>query len=106
MIGLDKAAVSRSVREMKKGGIVDMHWVEDKYRQLIALTHKGLILHDRIVKLSLEREQQLLKSFSAAERKMLINFLSRMHEHVVDTNATGTRRNRKRKPRHPTSFAK
>ncbi len=106
VIGLDKAAVSRSVREMKKGGIVDMHWVDDdQYRQLIALTHKGLILHDRIVKLSLEREQQLLKSFSAAERKMLINFLSRMHEHVVDANATGTRRNRKRKPRHPASFA-
>jgi DNA-binding MarR family transcriptional regulator len=82
VIGLDKAAVSRSVREMKKIGIVEAD--EDQYRQLIALTRKGLALHDRIVKLSLAREQQLLKSFSAAERKLLINFLSRMHAQVVD----------------------
>jgi DNA-binding MarR family transcriptional regulator len=93
VIGLDKAAVSRSVREMKKIGIVDVRWADDdQYRQLIALTRKGLILHDRIVKLSLQREQQLLKNFSAAEQKMLINFLSRMHAQVVDTNVTGKRR--------------
>ena len=82
VIGLDKAAVSRSVREMKKLGIVEAD--EDQYRQLIALTRKGLSLHDRIVTLSLERERHLLKGFSAAERKLLINFLSRMHAQVVD----------------------
>ena len=93
VIGLDKAAVSRSVRGMKILGIVDVRWAgDDKHRQVIALTRKGLILHDRIVKLSLEREQQLLKIFSAAERKMLINFLSRMHARVVDVNASGKRR--------------
>jgi DNA-binding MarR family transcriptional regulator len=92
VIGLDKAAVSRSVREMKKAGIVDVHWADDdQYRQLIALTRKGLILHDRIVKLSLEREQQLLRSFSAAERKMLIIFLSRMHAQIVDAKLPGKR---------------
>ena len=48
------------------------------------MTRKGLSLHDRIVKVSLEREQQLLKNFSTAERKLLINFLSRMHAQVVD----------------------
>lgn len=82
VIGLDKAAVSRSVREMKKSGIVEAD--EDQYRQAIALTRKGLALHDRIVKLSLERERRLLSSFSTAERKLLINFLSRMHAQVVD----------------------
>jgi hypothetical protein len=41
-----------------------------------------------MVKLSLKREQQLLKSFSVAERKMLINFLSRMHAQVLDSNGT------------------
>ena len=92
VIGLDKAAVSRCVRGMKLNGIVDVHWADDdQYRQLIALTRKGLILHDRIVKFSLQREQQLLKSFSAAERKMLINFLSRMHAQVVDANVTAKR---------------
>ena len=89
VIGLDKAAVSRSVRGMKSSGIVDVRWAgDDKHRQVIALTRKGLILHDRMVKLSLKREQQLLKSFSVAERKMLINFLSRMHAQVLDSNGT------------------
>ena len=32
------------------------------------------------------------KSFSAAERKLLINFLSRMHAQVVDTGVSGKRR--------------
>jgi DNA-binding MarR family transcriptional regulator len=93
VIGLDKAAVSRSVRGMKLNGIVDVQWADDdQYRQLIALTRKGLILHDRIVKSSLERERQLLKDFSAAERKLLVNFLSRMHAQVVDSNVTSKRR--------------
>ena len=86
VIGLDKAAVSRSVRGMQAAGIVDLQRGGDP-RQSIALTRKGLALHDRIVKISLARERQLLKGFSAAERKLLINFLSRMHAQVVDTNA-------------------
>jgi DNA-binding MarR family transcriptional regulator len=70
-----------------------VQWADDdQYRQLIALTRKGLILHDRIVKSSLERERQLLKDFSAAERKLLVNFLSRMHAQVVDSNVTSKRR--------------
>jgi DNA-binding MarR family transcriptional regulator len=92
VIGLDKAAVSRSVHGMKSDGIVVVQRIEDdQSRQLIALTRKGLNLHDRIVKLSLARERHLLKNFSAAERKMLINFLSRMHAQVVDTDASGKR---------------
>ncbi len=89
VIGLDKAAVSRSVREMKKVGIVDVRsGDDDHHRQIIALSRKGLTLHDRLVMISRAREQELLKTFSAAERKMLINFLSRMHAQVVDANVT------------------
>jgi DNA-binding MarR family transcriptional regulator len=88
VIGLDKAAVSRAVRGLKSTGIVEIrHPDDDHSRQLVALTRKGLSLHDRIVKLSSQREQQLLSSFSAAERKMLVNFLSRMHAHVIDLEA-------------------
>ena len=83
VIGLDKAAVSRSVRGMKAAGLVDLRRGDDP-RQSIALTRKGLALHDRIVKVSLARERQLLKGFTAAERKQLIAFLSRMHAQVVD----------------------
>ena len=74
---------------MKKAGIVDLQRARRSPRQSIALTRKGLALHDRIVKLSLARERQLLKVFSAAERKQLINFLSRMHAQVVDASTKG-----------------
>ncbi len=88
VIGLDKAAVSRSVRGMKAAGIVDLQRRgDDQVRQAIALTRNGLALHDRVVKISLARERQLLKDFSAAERKQLINFLSRMHAQIVDATA-------------------
>jgi len=83
VIGLDKAAVSRSVSGMKANGLVEIRR-DEQSRQLIALTRKGLNLHDRIVTLSLQREQRLLDTFSAFERKMLIRFLSRMHAQVLD----------------------
>ena len=92
VIGLDKAAVSRSVHGMKASGIVDIQRTgDDQSRQLIALTRKGLNLHDRMVILSLAREQELLKTFSPAERKMLVNFLSRMHAQVVEASVNGKR---------------
>ena len=86
VIGLNKAAVSRSVASMKSSGIVEVIR-EDQSRQLIALTCKGLNLHNRIVKVSLERERNLLKNFSVFERKMLISFLWRMHAQVIDSEA-------------------
>jgi DNA-binding MarR family transcriptional regulator len=89
VIGLDKAAVSRSVRAMRKAGIVETG--DDQYRQSIALTHKGLNLHDKIVILSMARERQLLQSFSTAERKMLVDFLSRMHAQVIDAELNSKR---------------
>jgi DNA-binding MarR family transcriptional regulator len=93
VIGLDKAAVSRSVREMVSNGTVEIKRADDdQLRQLIALTRKGLNLHDRIVKLSLARERQLLKDFSASERKTLVDFLSRMHAQVVDADLASKRR--------------
>jgi DNA-binding MarR family transcriptional regulator len=93
VIGLDKAAVSRSVREMELNGTVEIKRADDdQLRQLIALTHRGLNLHDRIVKLSLARERQLLKNFSTSERKTLVDFLSRMHAQVVDADLASRRR--------------
>jgi len=93
VIGLDKGAVSRSVRGMKAASIVDLQrGGDEQVRQAIALTRKGLAMHNRIVKLSLARERQLLKGFSAAERKLLINFLSRMHTQVVDSSVAEMQR--------------
>jgi len=88
--GLDKAAVSRSARELEGMGIVDVRPDKsDQRRQIIALTSKGIVLHDRIVKLAIAREQRLLEGFSASERKTLLDFLMRLQKQVQSANSIG-----------------
>jgi DNA-binding MarR family transcriptional regulator len=84
---LDKAAVSRSVRELQSAGIIEMRPDKsDQRRQFIALTQKGLSLHDRIVDLAIARERKLLEGFSASERKTLLDFLIRLQTQVQAAN--------------------
>jgi DNA-binding MarR family transcriptional regulator len=86
--GLDKAAVSRSLRDLLKAGLVEVRGAEPNRRRLpFALTAKGLAAHDRIVVVALERQEQLLSGFSPKERALLQNFIARMRR-VVETIKT------------------
>lgn len=88
--GLDKAAVSRSVRMLRKTGLIDVRADEtDQRRQAIALTRKGVALHDKIVQLAIERERKLTEGFTAAERRTLLDFLLRLQAQVRAANAVG-----------------
>jgi DNA-binding MarR family transcriptional regulator len=91
VIGLDKAAVSRSVRDMAALGLVETQVQEcDQRRQFIALTRKGIAMHDAIVDIALERERLLVGEFSDDERRLLVSFLSRMHARLPIVNAGGS----------------
>jgi DNA-binding MarR family transcriptional regulator len=80
VIGLDRAAVSRSVRFMIKQRVVESRFRNgNERRQFLALTRKGLDLHDRIVEVARVREQQLLAGFSDEERATAVRLLARMH---------------------------
>ncbi len=82
--GLDKAAVSRSLRELARAGLVEMRSDEPNRRRVpFALTAKGLAVHDRIVRVALARQERLLKGFSPEERAQLKDFIARMRR-VVD----------------------
>jgi DNA-binding MarR family transcriptional regulator len=88
--GLDKAAASRSVRSLQDLGLIDIapdH--QDQRKQLIALTSKGVALHDRIVQLAVAREQALLEGLSEAERKTLLRLLIHLQKRLRATNAVG-----------------
>jgi DNA-binding MarR family transcriptional regulator len=86
--GLDKAAVSRSVHDLAKAGLVDvLPDGDDQRRQTIALTRRGLAMHDEIVKLAIAREEKLLEGFSRGERQTLLAFLMRLQAQVRATNA-------------------
>ena len=77
--GLDKAAVSRSVRNLVGAGLVELRGGETNRRRLpLALTVKGLALHDEIVEVAQRREALLLEGFSPGERAQLLDFLARM----------------------------
>jgi DNA-binding MarR family transcriptional regulator len=90
--GLDKAAVSRSVRTLQQMGAIDVRQdASDQRRQTIALTRKGVALHDRIVQLAITREQKLMAGFSAAERRTLTEFLLRLQAQVRAANSVGRR---------------
>lgn len=87
--GLDKAAVSRSLRDLVNAGLIEVQKSPPNRRRLpVALTAKGLAVHDRIVSVALLRQEQLLRSFSPEEREQLRDFIRRMR---VEADAARSR---------------
>jgi DNA-binding MarR family transcriptional regulator len=81
--GLDKAAVSRSLRDLGRAGLVECRPGEPNQRRLpFALTAEGLRVHDELATLARAREDKLLKGFSAEERALLGEFIARMRREV------------------------
>jgi len=86
LIGLDKAAVSRSVAILEKGGLVRSRPVAGRTVEL-SITAKGRRLYDRVLRLALAREEAMLTGFDVAERELLIQFLHRLLVNVTAMNA-------------------
>jgi DNA-binding MarR family transcriptional regulator len=77
--GLDKAAVSRSLRDLRDAGLIEFSGEpSQRRRRPIALTPKGLGVHDQIVEVALARQTRLLADFAPAERAALTDYLGRM----------------------------
>jgi len=88
VVGLDKAAVSRSLKQLEDAGYVAFSKDEsDGRRTLVALTPSGKSLHDRIIKVALKREQLLLGDITDEELNLLVNLLLKMNERVRLVNA-------------------
>lgn len=81
--GLDKAAVSRSLKLLEDAGMVetDKEGGDTRGRNL-RLTEKGDELHDRLIVVALQREARLLTGFTEFERSMLLSFITRLHANV------------------------
>lgn len=88
VIGLDKAAVSRSVRALENNDLVAVRANSQRSRfHEIALTEKGRALHDRIIRLALERERRLLADLEPDECETLIRALNKLHRRIPFVNA-------------------
>jgi len=77
-IGIDKAAVSRSLRRLEERGMVEARQIgDDERRKEWYLTAEGAALHDHILPLALSRQKKLLDGFSEQEVRAFTGFLSR-----------------------------
>lgn len=85
--GLDKAAVSRSLRLLEDGGMIETCGEAGDVRgRALRLTAKGDVLHDRLIGLALKRESLLLDGFDESERRLLLSFIVRLHANVALVN--------------------
>lgn len=84
VIGLDKALVSRTVKNLKNQGLISLQKSSlDSRNQLIALTTGGYALHDKMIKVALERENKLLSVLTAEEKDTLIDLLLKLNKQVA-----------------------
>ena len=97
-IGFDKAAVSRSVGWLQKGG-----WLKSRPCGLrkveYSTTPSGKTLYKKVAEVALAREEALLTGLSAAERESLIDLLHRLLGNidvVQEVGRTKTKRTAKR----------
>jgi DNA-binding MarR family transcriptional regulator len=81
--GLDKAAVSRSLKLLEDAGMVCSSVDSGDVRgRSMKLTEKGDELHDRLILVALERETRLLTGFTPLERAQLLSFVTRLEENM------------------------
>ena len=87
VIGLDKSAVSRSLQLLEKAGYVSSQVdSRDARRNTVSLTATGTALHDRVLKVALERERRLLGDLSEQEVDVLVDLLGRLQAQVAHVN--------------------
>lgn len=88
VIGLDKAATSRTLLNLRKKGYVQesKEHNTDKRSTVIQLTEAGKKVHDDIMKVALMREQKLLEAFTESEAEQLVDYFQRLHRQVEKVN--------------------
>jgi len=87
VIGLDKAAVSRSLKTMQQQQLVTiMEDPADARKSLVELTDSGLALHDQVFEIAIKREQLLLQELPAEDREALIRILNHLNQRVAVVN--------------------
>jgi DNA-binding MarR family transcriptional regulator len=89
---LDKGLVSRTTRSLVKNGSVTVTEQAGENKRMITLTKAGRALHDRIIKLALERERTLLSCLKDKEVDVLIDMLHRLLAQIPAVNAVPTKK--------------
>lgn len=84
IIGLDKAAVSRGVRNLEEKGFISLTAVRNHNRKrLLALTASGFEIYDKVREFVQSREKTLLRGLSDKEISSLLNMLVRIRKNSI-----------------------
>lgn len=89
VIGFDKGPVSRTLSLLQRRGLIGIRSDPDDGRShSIALTAKGMSIHDKVIIAALERERRLLSCLTDAEQETLIELLRRIHANIHRVTTT------------------
>ncbi len=88
LMGLDKAAVSRSVALLQERGFLKSRPLGLRKIEY-ATTPAGKKQHDRVIRLASAREEALLTGFSPEERNALIGYMHRMLNNLEAVRRVG-----------------
>lgn len=88
VVGLDKAAVSRAVKQAVNNKWVTLEKDQGDARQsLLRLTTQGRRLHDDILNVALQREALLLEGLSDTEQQQLVHLLHHLIARLPAVNS-------------------
>lgn len=82
-IGIDKAAVSRSLKRLEQAGLARAEVAgTDERRKSWTLTDEGHRLHSQMLAVALDRQKELLHGFSGEEVQAFTSYLARFLENL------------------------
>lgn len=88
IIGMDKASMSRCFKGMQARGFIELALdPQDGRARIATLTPSGRAMHDQIRDIAMERERAFMSVLTAAERKLLLDLLRRLHENLPAVEA-------------------
>ncbi|MDU8928645.1 MarR family transcriptional regulator [Alisedimentitalea sp. MJ-SS2] len=89
-MGIDKAAVSRSLARLEQTGLAAATCNSpDERRKDWSLTGAGQALHGRILAVALQRQKELLAGFTEEEVTAFNGYLTRLLENLEELNSQG-----------------
>lgn len=90
---MDKVTVSRAVARLRQNGRIRRTIASvDRRRSVLELSARGRRVYERIIPLARGYESRLAADLSIAERKWLLDLLSRLNVDPPDPNQTRLRR--------------
>jgi DNA-binding MarR family transcriptional regulator len=98
IMGLDKALISRTLGVLEEQGFATRGVPLGRGRREVFLTPAGQRLHDKVLKLALKREEELLDGFSRSEIDILLGLLRRLTNNAVRLQSRETKSMMSSKP--------